>query len=287
MDVHQEARERVEVLALLICAASIVAGLFFPVALPPTTWKLLLAGYVLVAAGVPVWIFLQSRDFINVHILYAGLGVLLVTLVAAGLRGGVPSGDEPLAVFDPVDGPKGLGGPFWPALFTVVACGAVGGFHSLCAGGTTCKQLSSEPDARRVGYWGMLLESFLAVCVIAVLVVGATKANYLRDVHPGLLGAAGKSNPILGFAMAVGNAVHLAFGAPITAGAIAGMILMEGFLVTTLDTAIRLTRYLLEEIWRVLLKTGAACSGRWWATTGSTPGWLWASRCSSPSPAGS
>ena len=59
-------------------------------------------------------------------------------------------------------------------------------------------------------------------------------------------------NWVLGFAMAVGNAARLAFGVPIAAGALAGMILLEGFLVTTLDTAIRLTRYLLEEIWRTL-----------------------------------
>ena len=79
------------VLAMAICAASITFGLFRPVTLPPLAWKLLLSAYVLVAAGVPVWIFLQSRDFINVHILYVGMAALLVTLVVAGLRGATVS----------------------------------------------------------------------------------------------------------------------------------------------------------------------------------------------------
>ncbi len=248
------------VLAMAICAASITFGLFRPVTLPPLAWKLLLSAYVLVAAGVPVWIFLQSRDFINVHILYVGMAALLVTLVVAGLRGATVS--DPIPAINFAEGREALGF-FWPTLFIVIACGAVSGFHSLCAGGTTCKQLKSELAARHVGYYGMLLESFLAVCVIAILMIGASKLNYLLDVHPGhaakaypeffkTLGLATvpKANWVLGFAMSMGNAAKLAFGLPIAAGALAGMVLLEGFLVTTLDTAIRLTRYLLEEIWR-------------------------------------
>jgi len=232
-------------LAVLICGVSITVGVFFPVTLDPTVWKLALSAYVLVAAGIPVWIFLQSRDFINVHILYVGITALMVVLVVAGLRGVNVAGGIP--AWNIAEGEQ-IKGPFWPMLFILIACGAVSGFHSLCASGTTCKQLTSERAARRIGYYGMLLESFLAACVVAALVAGATKANYLADVHPG----AGKGNPVMGFAMAVGGAAQAAFGGKMTlaVGALAGMILLEGFLVTTLDTAIRLTRYLIEEIWR-------------------------------------
>jgi len=245
--------------AIVICAISVTIGLFRPVAFPEDMtflgmaihgqhiWIFLLSAYVLVAAGVPVWIFLQSRDFINVHILYVGMAALLTTLVVAGIRGAAVT--EPIPATNIAQGIEALG-PFWPMLFIVIACGAVSGFHSLCAGGTTCKQINSEPAARRIGYYGMLLESFLAVCVIAVLMIGATKANYIMDVHPELTGGSGKGNWVLGFAMAVGNAAKLAFGVPIAVGALSGMVLLEGFLVTTLDTAIRLTRYLIEEIWR-------------------------------------
>jgi len=276
-------------LAVLICAASITVGVFRPIALAPTTWKLLLSGYVLVAAGVPVWIFLQSRDFVNVHILYVGMGALLVTLLVAGLRGG--SAGEAIPPLNIAEGVAAKG-VIWPTLFITIACGAVSGFHSLCAGGTTCKQITSETAARRIGYYGMLLESFLAVCVIAVLMIGANKMHYLLDVHPGYTAKAypafyaaqglehlPKANWVLGFAMAVGNAVKLAFGLPIAVGALAGMILLEGFLVTTLDTAIRLTRYLIEEIWRTLLgrfdvfaaPVAPENSRRQWGTGEKTP----------------
>ena len=249
------------ILAILISGISIVFGLFYPVAFPESTillgmpvtgqqiWVMLLSLYVLVAAGVPVWIFLQSRDFINVHILYVGMAAVVVTLLVAAVRGG--GNGEMIPAVNIGEGTQALG-HVWPGLFIVIACGAVSGFHSLCAGGTTCKQLNSEVAARRIGYFGMILESFWAVCVIALLMIGASKAHYIADVHPGLLGAGGKSNPVLGFAMAVGNAGYLAFGVPIAVGAVAGMVLLEGFLVTTLDTGIRLTRYLIEEVWAAL-----------------------------------
>lgn len=250
------------ILAVIICAASIAVGLLLPVRFPDETqiagltltgeriWMLALSAYVLLAAGLPVWIFLQSRDFINVHILYVGMAVLMVTIIVAGAQGS--GATDPIPAVN-IDQGSEANGWFWPGMFILIACGAVSGFHSLCAGGTTCKQLNSEKAVRRVGYYGMLLESFLAACVIGAIMLGATKAGYLADVHPKLIGLKTASNPILGFAMAVGGAVKAAFGLPIAAGALAGMVLLEGFMVTTLDTAVRLMRYLFEEIWRTLL----------------------------------
>jgi carbon starvation protein len=248
-------------LAIGICGASVWIGLYHPVDFtdlarrvneatgwnlgPQNVWQILISTYVLIAAGVPVWLFLQSRDFINVHILYVGMIGLIVTLVVAAVRG--PSPDvaaAPIPMWNIAEGTKTLG-IFWPTLFIVIACGAVSGFHSLCAGGTTCKQITNESAARRIGYYGMLLESFLAVCVIGVMMIGANKGLYIQDVHVA-------KNWVLGFAMAVGNAAHAAYGVPVAVGAVAGMVLLEGFLVTTLDTAIRLTRYLIEEVWRAI-----------------------------------
>jgi len=231
------------ILALAICTVSILIGLRWPVSVSPLTWKLMIAGYVLLAAGLPVWLFLQSRDFINVHILYAGMAFLLVALVAAGLRGGAAvAAAIPLNNWS--EGTRILG-PGWPIMFITIACGAVSGFHSLCAGGTTCKQLSNEQAARKVGYWAMLLESFLAVCVVCCLIVGLPLGTYKSYCYP----AVGSGNAVLTFAMAVGHTVHLGLGLPVAAGALGAMLLLEGFLVTTLDTAIRLTRYMIEEGW--------------------------------------
>ncbi|MGD9872669.1 MAG: carbon starvation protein A [Kiritimatiellia bacterium] len=232
------------VLAIAICTVSIVVGLYHPVTLTPTAWKFTLAAYTLIAAGVPVWMFLQSRDFINVHILYAGIIGLFFALIVAAIRGGTPPAEAAIPVMDTMTGTAKLGG-LWPALFITIACGAVSGFHSLCAGGTTCKQLKTEAATRQIGYWGMILESLLAAIVIITLLVGTTHAFYLEDVFP-----AGKdNNPVLGFAFAVGRVGHAGFGLPIAAGALAGMLLLEGFVITTLDTAIRLNRYLIEELW--------------------------------------
>ena len=295
------------ILAVLICAVSIVAGVIFPVALDPNIWKLLLSLYVLVAAGAPVWILLQSRDFINVHILYVGMGLLMLVLLVAGVTNVRRSSDasrlEPLDAAETAALLKGAGarsdpatvesfnrqvqrlddmglrqgvapvsvtageeligdgdhvfGGVWPMLLITIACGAVSGFHSLCGGGTTCKQLVSEPAIRRVAYHAMLLESFLAVCVIAVCIVGLDMLGYLTQVHPGPMtlfrpdGNPMDNNAVLAFALAVGWAAHLTLDLPIIVGTLAGMILLEGFLVTTLDTAVRLARYLIEEVWRV------------------------------------
>jgi len=258
------------VLAVLICGVSIVIGVWFPLTLGETVWKLLLSAYVLVAAGVPVWLFLQSRDFINVHILYVGMIALLVTLVVASARGG--SSGDPMPALNIAQGQQALG-PVWPMMFIVIACGAVSGFHSLCAGGTTCKQLNCEKATRQVGYYAMLLETFLAVCVIGTLVAGAHFSHYLADVHPAMAKAANKSDPALGFAMAVGSISRQAWGGPLgmAAGAIGGMLLLGGFLVTTLDTAIRLTRYLIEEIWRTFFGHYDVFASS--AMEGQTPEW--------------
>jgi carbon starvation protein len=235
------------ILAIGICAVSITIGLKWPVSVAPLTWKLMISGYVLLAAGMPVWFFLQSRDFINVHILYAGMVFLFVALVAAGLRGGAAAAGAAIPMNNLAEGAK-IMGPVWPILFITIACGAVSGFHSLCAGGTTCKQLSNERAARRVGYWAMLLESFLAVCVLCCLIAGLPLGVYKSYCYP----AAGGGNAVLTFAMAVGHTVHQGLGLPVAAGALGAMLLLEGFLVTTLDTAVRLTRYMIEEGWSML-----------------------------------
>ena len=232
-------------LAMIICGISIWVGLHNPLSVEPNSWKVMISAYVLISAGLPVWLFLQSRDFINVHILYVGIVFLFVAVIAAAIRGGGNFvGTEAIPANNWAEG-SAKWGPGWPAMFILIACGAVSGFHSLCAGGTTCKQLSNELAARRVGYYGMLLESFLAVCVICCLLVGLSLSSYKGYCYP----EAGKGNAILTFAMAVGHTANVGLGIPIAYGALGAMLLLEGFLVTTLDTAIRLTRYMIEEGW--------------------------------------
>jgi carbon starvation protein len=96
----------------------------------------------------------------------------------------------------------------------------------------------------------VLLESFLAVSVVCCCAVGLSLAAYKGYVYP----AHGQGNAVLGFGMAVGQTANKGLGLPVAFGALGAMLMFEGFAVTTLDTSIRLTRYLLEEAWAALLK---------------------------------
>ena len=187
------------VLASAICVGSVLLGIAFPVTMAPTTWMIVISVYVLIAAGVPVWLILQPRDFINVQILYGGIGLMIVSLFSCGFQGLTVT----MPRFNLAEGTLNLGF-IWPMMFITIACGAISGFHCLVAGGTTGKQLSTEPDARRVGYNAMLLESLLSVCVLLALGAVMAFSDYKYIVWP--IDPAVKSNPILGFSLAAGPA---------------------------------------------------------------------------------
>jgi len=208
----------------------------------------ILSFYTLFAAGVPVWVVLQPRDFVNSFLLYGGLIVMIAAAVVAGLGGSVM--ETPLTNIAEGNSQLGL---IWPILFITVACGAISGFHALVAGGTSSKQLSNEkPDAKTVAFGGMILEAILALAVIIALGIGLEYADYKAIVFPN--DSTMKSNPILAFALAMGGLLNHSFGLPIIYGTLFGILMVEGFVVTTLDTAVRLNRYLLEELWQFLFK---------------------------------
>lgn len=255
-------------LASAICVASILLGIAHPVALAPTTWMLIISGYVLLAAGVPVWLILQPRDFINVQILYGGIILMVVSLVSCGFQGlkvAVP-------VFNLAEGARSLGF-VWPMMFITIACGAISGFHSLVAGGTTTKQLSKETDARVVGYNAMLLESLLSVCVLLALGAVMAFSDYKAIVWP--TDPAVRSNPILGFSLAAGRLFHQGLGIPVALGTVFGILLVEGFVITTLDAAVRLNRYLFEEMWAIVLRKVPRLLKHYWFNSGLSVALMW------------
>ncbi|MGH7145721.1 MAG: carbon starvation CstA family protein [Planctomycetota bacterium] len=296
-------------LAVGLCALSVYLGILWPIPLGHealwgfsgmTIWIALLGVYCLIAAGLPLWMLIQSRDFINVHILYGGLAILVFGLFSIGLfqRGTIQMSATPqatlaaqasaleaqavapksartaeakekLAQYEGAVQTKtaaGLPGPvvteptydfsglawIWPGLFVLIACGAVSGFHSLCASGTASRQVTSEPAARQVGVWAMLLEGLLAVLVIVSVSYAFSGIGYARVLYPNrhLLGG---GNPATVFAQAVGTVGYDGLGIPMALGTIFGLLMLEGFLVTTLDTSVRLTRYLLEEMLGMIL----------------------------------
>jgi len=232
-------------LALAVALLSILIGVLAPVTLQPKTWMIILSVYVFFAAGIPVWAILQPRDFMNSFILYFGIGALLIGVLAGGFTGVTLEAPA----WNVAEGTAKMG-LIWPFLFITIACGAISGFHSLVAGGTVSKQIAKESDARKVGYGGMLLESTLAVVVIAAVAGGLAFGTYVDIVYP----AKGASNPILAFALGMGGLLNKGLGIPMAVGTVFGILLVEGFVVTTLDTAVRLNRYLFEELWGLLFK---------------------------------
>ncbi len=234
-------------LAVLVGALSITLGIYYPVTIQSEIWMIILSVYTLLAAGIPVWALLQPRDFTNSFILYLGMAAMVVGIFGGGLVGLKLN----MPAFNIAEGVK-FGGAIWPFLFITVACGAISGFHALVAGGTVSKQVSKEKDARTIGYGGMLLESLLAAGVIITLASSLNFDTYHNIVFPTIAGA--KSNPILAFALGVGGLLNKSIGLPIPVGTVFGILMVEGFVVTTLDTAVRLQRYLLEELWTTLFK---------------------------------
>lgn len=232
-------------LAIIVCLLSIGIGLFYPVSIDPKVWQIILTVYVFIAAGIPVWLVLQPRDFTNSFILYGGIIFLLIGVFGAGFVGG----DFQAPALNIAQGNK-AGGLIWPFLFVTVACGAISGFHSLVAGGTVSKQIKKESHARTIGYGAMILEGILAVVVLLTVAKGINFDTYVNIVYPTVAGA--KSNPILAFSLAMGGLLNQSLGLPVYLGTVFGILMVEGFVITTLDTAVRLNRYLFEELWGIL-----------------------------------
>jgi len=124
-----------------------------------------------------------------------------------------------------------------------IACGAISGFHSLVASGTTSKQLNNERDAKRIGYGAMLTEGVLST--LAVISVCAGLYWYGGPdgfVYPELIKG---GNWIVAFGKGYGEITKPILGA---LGMFIGITMLKTFIVTTLDTATRITRYIGTEL---------------------------------------
>ena len=228
---------------------------------PIWTWVIVLLGYSYVASVLPVWTLLQPRDYINSLQLISALALIVFGLFAAAVMGYTPEGGakQSLEFVAPAFQMHPEGAPMiFPFLFITIACGAISGFHCLVSSGTSSKQLKSEPDARFVGYGSMLTEGFLATLVILACGAGlglglmkdgslltgeaAWTAQYISWAAAGSLGA-----KVGAFVQGSANFLQ-ALGLP-AAVAIALMgVLVASFAGTTLDTACRLQRYVVQEL---------------------------------------
>ena len=117
--------------------------------------------YGLAASVLPVWLLLAPRDYLST---FMKLGTILA--LALGIFLVLPALQMP-ALTKFVDG-SGLvfAGKVFPFCFITIACGAISGFHTLIASGTTPKILTRESYARPVGYGAMCLESLVAIMAL-------------------------------------------------------------------------------------------------------------------------
>ena len=231
--------------------------------LPVIAWVGVLLVYSYIASVLPVWTLLQPRDFINSLQLISTLGLIVAGLVIAACIGGAPptpDGDrQTLEIVAPALRIAPEGAPsIFPFLFITIACGAISGFHCLVCSGTSSKQVKSEADALFVGYGSMITEGFLAVLVILACVAGLGMGaqsdgsmlygSAAYDARYGSWSAAGSLSAKIG-AFVEGSAnflVVLGMKAPF---AIALMgVFVASFAATTLDTACRLQRYVVQEL---------------------------------------
>jgi carbon starvation protein len=119
----------------------------------------------------------------------------------------------------------------------------------------------------------MLLESVLAVCVLLAIGGALNFSDYKSIVWPTDPGI--KSNPILGFSLAAGQLFNRGLGIPVALGTVFGILLVEGFVITTLDAAVRLNRYLFEELWGILFKKAPRLLKPYWFNSGLAVVLMW------------
>jgi len=239
---------------------------------------LVVIGYGFFASVLPVWLLLAPRDYLSTFLKVGTIGLLAIGIIIVR-----PNLEMP-AVTRFIDG----SGPVWagslfPFLFITIACGAVSGWHSLIASGTTPKMIENENQIRFIGYGAMLMESLVAIMAMIAATVIHPGVYFAMNSSAALIGAdpAHAAEVITGWGFTVtpdmlaqvahdvgestilsrtGGAPTLAVGmATILSGflggpALAGLwyhfaILFEAlFLLTTVDAGTRVCRFMIQDL---------------------------------------
>ncbi len=250
-------------IAVAVMYFTIIVGVNMPVqigeiwGIPATGfWTIILLIYAFIASVLPVTVLLQPRDFINAYQLIIAMALLVLGIIISVFVTDIEV-VAPAVQWHPLEAPAMI-----PFLFITIACGAISGFHALVSSGTSAKQVSSEGDALFVGFGSMLTEGVLAVIVIIAVSAGiglgySHNGQILTGVeawnsHYSSWGAgSGLNANINAFVVGSSNmAQHV--GLPYTwVLAIMG-VFVASFAGTTLDTATRIQRYIITELFTSL-----------------------------------
>ncbi len=218
-------------------------------------WVIVLFVYAFFASVLPVWLLLQPRDYVNSHQLFVALAIIFLGVLIVNPKVVAPAINTAL----PADAPS-----WFPLLFITIACGAISGFHGLVASGTSSKQLDKETDARYVGYGGMVGEGTLALTSILATTAGFALVVGVDGWHAHYGSwASASSGATAAFVSGVG-ALAEGIGIPQGVAVIFAAVVVISFAATTMDTGVRLQRYIIAEL-GAQYKVKAA-QNRWVAT---------------------
>lgn len=265
------------IIAVGLMYLTVILGNYLPVQIgeiagvPATgVWTVIMLVYAFVASVLPVTTLMQPRDFINSHQLIIAMIILVIGVIVSSFQ---PDFGFVAPAYNPAanDAP-----PIWPFIFIIIACGAVSGFHALVSSGTSSKQLSNEKDALFVGYGSMLTEGALALLVIIAVGAGIglgystaggeikTGIEAWNNNYSSWAAASGLSSKISAFVHGSANMIASA-GIPKTIAVIIMGVFVASFAGTSLDTATRLQRYFLQELFG--LKKGSPFGNIYFLTT--------------------
>jgi carbon starvation protein len=245
----------------------------------PKKLSLMLPIYAAIASILPVWVLMCPRDYLSS---YMKIGVMIV--LAFGIIAAHPELKMPATTTFVSGGGPVISGPLWPFVCIVIMCGAISGFHSLIASGTTPKMINKESDIRPIGYGAMVVEGFIAVTALVAacalepgdyFLINADQKN--PGLHASYMAMTQKSPEQLGFdpqpreidmlekgteeklANRTGGAVTLAVGMAKVFASVPGMtslmaywyhfvIMFEAlFILTLLETGTRVARFVFQE----------------------------------------
>lgn len=245
------------IIGVTLLYASMFVGMEVPISLPetafglaePALWVVILFAYAATASLLPVWLLLQPRDYINGLQLFIGLSIFFLGVVLANPTVVAPAFNNSL----PADVP-----PLIPLLFVTIACGAVSGFHGLVSSGTTSKQIANEEDVRFVGFLGTVGEGALALASIICCTAGFAALSEWEGYYTSFA-----SGGLPAFVQGGGGILAEGLGLPVGFGETLLAVMAILFAATTMDTGVRLQRYIVQEwgtIYNIPALTGRGLS---------------------------
>ncbi|TWH51594.1 carbon starvation protein A [Sporomusa sp. KB1] len=235
-----------------------------------TQLDIILPVYGFIAAALPVWLLLAPRDYLSTYMKIGTIGALAIGIIIVNPQIHMPAITQFVSGGGPV-----VPGPVWPFVCITVACGAISGFHSIIATGTTPKMITNESEILPIGFGAMLAEAFISIMAL-IAATSLIPADYFAiNSAPAVFAKLGmnvQELPILAqlvgedIAGRPGGAVSLAVGMAHIFAQIPGLesfmsflyhfaIMFEAlFILTIIDAGTRVGRYLLQEVGGMVYK---------------------------------